>query len=222
MDFTAGTKGLKDTGTHMYTGIVQAVAPVTDIIRHDGYTEFHVEFPARLVEGLQIGGSVAVEGVCLSATSIRGNTVTFDAMDATLSRTNLSDLKVGDGVNLERSAKPTDENGGHAIAGHIATTATLVGSKSEMPGAHIRFSVPEDWAKYIFPRGFLAVNGASLTVAEAEGNVFQINLIPETLRQTTFPRYTVGDKLNIEVDHQTMVMVDVVERTLTRLLDKRH
>lgn len=222
MDFTAGTKGLKDTGTRMYTGIVQAVAPVTDIIRHDGYTEFHVEFPARLVEGLQIGGSVAVEGVCLSATSIRGNTVTFDAMDATLSRTNLSDLKVGDGVNLERSAKPTDENGGHAIAGHIATTATLVGSKSEMPGAHIRFSVPEDWAKYIFPRGFLAVNGASLTVAEAEGNVFQINLIPETLRQTTFPRYTVGDKLNIEVDHQTMVMVDVVERTLTRLLDKRH
>lgn len=205
----------------MYTGIVQAVAPVTDIIRHDGYTEFHVEFPARLVEGLQIGGSVSVEGVCLSATSIRGNTVTFDAMDATLSRTNLSDLKVGDGVNLERSAKPTDENGGHAIAGHIATTATLVGSKSEMPGAHIRFSVPEDWAKYIFPRGFLAVNGASLTVAEAEGNVFQINLIPETLRQTTFPRYKVGDKLNIEVDHQTMVMVDVVERTLTRLLDKR-
>jgi len=205
----------------MYTGIVQAVAPVTQIIRHDGYTQFHIEFPERLIEGLQIGGSVSVEGVCLSATSITGRIVTFDAMDATLERTNLSDLKVGDTVNLERSAKPNDENGGHAIAGHIATTATLVSIKSEMPGAHIRFSVPEEWAKYIFPRGFLAVNGASLTVAEAKDNVFQINLIPETLRQTTFPRYKTGDRLNIEVDHQTMVMVDVVERTLTRLLPAR-
>lgn len=204
----------------MYTGIVQAVAPVTQIIRHDGYTQFHIEFPERLTEGLQIGGSVSVEGVCLSATSITGRTVTFDAMDATLQRTNLSDLRAGDTVNLERSAKPTDENGGHAMAGHIATTATLVSIKSEMPGAHIRFSVPAEWAKYIFPRGFLAVNGASLTVAEAEDTVFQINLIPETLRQTTFARYRPGDRLNIEVDHQTMVMVDVVERTLTRLLDK--
>lgn len=205
----------------MYTGIVQAVAPVTQIIRHDGYTQFQIEFPERLIEGLQIGGSVSVEGVCLSATSITGRVVTFDAMDATLERTNLSDLKVGDTVNLERSAKPNDENGGHAMAGHIATTATLVSIKSEMPGAHIRFSVPEEWAKYIFPRGFLAVNGASLTVAEAKDNVFQINLIPETLRQTTFPRYKTGDRLNIEVDHQTMVMVDVVERTLTSLLPAR-
>lgn len=205
----------------MYTGIVQAVAPVTQIIRHDGYTQFHIEFPERLIEGLQIGGSVSVEGVCLSATSITGCTVTFDAMDATLERTNLSDLTVGDTVNLERSAKPNDENGGHAMAGHIATTATLVSIKSEMPGAHIRFSVPEEWAKYIFPRGFLAVNGASLTVAEAKDNIFQINLIPETLRQTTFPRYKTGGRLNIEVDHQTMVMVDVVERTLTRLLPGR-
>lgn len=205
----------------MYTGIVQAVAPVTQIIRHDGYTQFYIEFPERLIEGLQIGGSVSVEGVCLSATSITGCTVTFDAMDATLERTNLSDLTVGDTVNLERSAKPNDENGGHAMAGHIATTATLVSIKSEMPGAHIRFSVPEEWAKYIFPRGFLAVNGASLTVAEAKDNIFQINLIPETLRQTTFPRYKTGGRLNIEVDHQTMVMVDVVERTLTRLLPAR-
>ncbi|MCM2403854.1 riboflavin synthase subunit alpha [Rhizobium sp. S153] len=205
----------------MYTGIVQTVAPVTDIIRHDGYTTLSVELPEHLLEDLQIGGSVAVEGVCLSATSISGNTVTFDAMDATLSRTNLGTLHQGDDVNIERSAKPTDENGGHAIAGHIATTAKLVDAKMEMPGAFIRFAVPEEWAKYVFPRGFLAVNGASLTVADADRNEFTINLIPETLRQTTFPRYKPGDELNIEVDHQTMVMVDVVERTLIRLLDQR-
>jgi riboflavin synthase len=205
----------------MYTGIVQTVAPVENVVRHDGYTTFHIRLPERLMTDLQLGASVSVEGVCLSVTSIADTQVTFDAMDATLERTNLGTLKAGDQVNIERSAKPTDENGGHNIAGHIATTAELVAAKLEMPGAFIRFKVPEEWAKYVFKRGYLAVNGASLTVAEAEGDVFTINLIPETLRQTTFPRYKAGDHLNIEVDHQTMVMVDVVERTLERLMAKR-
>lgn len=204
----------------MYTGIVQTVAPVTNIVRHDGYTQFHVELPERLMADLQIGASVSIEGVCLSVTTITDNRVTFDAMDATLDRTNLGILSIGDGVNVERSAKPTDENGGHNIAGHIASTAELVASKMNMPGAFIRFRIPEEWAKYVFKRGYLAVNGASLTVAEAEGDTFTINLIPETLRQTTFPRYKPGDPLNIEIDHQTMVMVDVVERTLERLMAK--
>jgi riboflavin synthase len=205
----------------MYTGIVQTVAPVENVVRHDGYTTFHIRLPERLMTDLQLGASVSVEGVCLSVTSISDTQVTFDAMDATLERTNLGTLKAGDKVNIERSAKPTDENGGHNIAGHIATTAELVAAKLEMPGAFIRFKVPDEWAKYVFKRGYLAVNGASLTVAEAEGDVFTINLIPETLRQTTFPRYKAGDHLNIEVDHQTMVMVDVVERTLERLMAKR-
>lgn len=205
----------------MYTGIVQTVAPVENVVRHDGYTTFYIRFPERLMNELQIGASVSVEGVCLSVTSMTGTEVTFDAMDATLERTNLGKLKAGDRVNLERSAKPTDENGGHNIAGHIATTAKLVAAKLDMPGAFIRFEVPDEWAKYVFKRGYLAVNGASLTVAEADENVFTINLIPETLRQTTFPDYRVGDDLNIEVDHQTMVMVDVVERTLERLMAKR-
>jgi riboflavin synthase len=205
----------------MYTGIVQTVAPIASVTRHDGFTTFAIELPERLMVDLQIGASVAVEGVCLSVTSMAGTRVTFDAMDATLERTNLGTLKSGDSVNIERSAKPTDENGGHNISGHIATTAELVAAKMEMPGAFIRFRVPEEWAKYVFKRGYLAVNGASLTVAEAEGDTFTINLIPETLRQTTFPRYKTGDALNIEVDHQTMVMVDVVERTLERLMSKR-
>lgn len=205
----------------MYTGIVQTVAPVEKIVRKDGYTTFHIHLPERLMTDLQVGASISVEGVCLSVTSMAGTVVTFDAMDATLERTNLGTLKAGDQVNIERSAKPTDENGGHNIAGHIATTAELVAAKMDMPGAFIQFKVPEDWAKYVFKRGYLAVNGASLTVAEAEQDVFTINLIPETLRQTTFPRYKTGDFLNIEVDHQTMVMVDVVERTLERLMARR-
>ncbi|MFN3506778.1 MAG: riboflavin synthase subunit alpha [Allorhizobium sp.] len=205
----------------MYTGIVQTVAPIKSVVRHDGYTTFFIELPDRLMVDLQLGASVSVEGVCLSVTSMNGNLISFDAMDATLERTNLGTLQTGGHVNIERSAKPTDENGGHNIAGHIATTAELVDAKMEMPGAFIRFRVPEEWAKYVFKRGYLAVNGASLTVAEADGDTFTINLIPETLRQTTFPRYKKGDALNIEVDHQTMVMVDVVERTLERLMSRK-
>ena len=202
----------------MYTGIVQAVAPIGKTVRHIGHTQFFVDFPDELTDDLKIGGSINIEGVCMTATSITGKTVTFDAMDATLQRTNLSDLSAGDPVNIERSAKPNEENGGHNIAGHVATTATLVEISTDPENSFIRFRVPSEWAKYIFPRGFLAVNGASLTVAEAEDDVFTIYLIPETIRQTTFARYRPGDRINIEVDHQTMVMVDVMERTLARLL----
>ncbi|AJY45647.1 riboflavin synthase [Martelella endophytica] len=202
----------------MYTGIVQAVRPLADVTAYAGGKTFTVRFTDEQLEGLKLGASVNIEGVCLSVTGISGNNVTFDAMNATLERTNLGALEAGNDVNVERSAKMTDENGGHVIAGHIATTAALEEIRIADDGALIRFRVPEEWAKYIFPRGFLAVNGCSLTVAEVDDNLFTINLIPETLRQTTFCRYTAGDRLNIEVDHQTMVLVDVIERTVTRVL----
>lgn len=202
----------------MYTGIVQATAPVTAISQNDGHNTLTVDLPPALVEGLAIGGSVAVEGVCLSATAIDGSAVSFDAMDITLARTNLGRLRAGDRVNIERSARMGDENGGHVIAGHVSTAAEVVAIQTEGAGAFIRFRVPAPWSNYIFDRGFLAVNGASLTVAEVDGDEFTIYLIPETLRQTTFPDYRPGDRVNIEVDHQTKVTVDVMERTLERLL----
>ena len=217
----------------MYTGIVQAVRPITAARRYPGGTEFRLRFSPRLLEDLQIGASVAVEGVCLSVTGIDGDEVSFDAMDATLERTNLGQVAARGNVNVERSARPMDENGGHAIAGHIATTAEIVELETTADQAFLRFRVPPEWSKYIFPRGFLAVNGCSLTVAEREtvsqadaaaqdggGEVFRINLIPETLRQTTFAQYRNGDRINIEVDHQTMVMVDTIEQTMATLLPR--
>lgn len=204
----------------MYTGIVQTVAPVTRLTRNDGHISMDVALPEDMLRDLKIGGSVSVEGVCLSATAITGDTVSFDAMDATLDRTNLGRLNEGARVNIERSAKPGDENGGHELAGHVSCTAEIVNLKTDGPGAFLKFRVPPEWSRFIFARGFLAVNGASLTVAEAEGDVFTIYLIPETLRQTTFPDYRVGDRLNIEVDHQTMITVTVLERTLERVLPR--
>jgi riboflavin synthase len=213
----------------MYTGIVQAVRPVTAARPYPGGTEFRLRFSPRLLQDLQIGASVAVEGVCLSVTAIEGDEVSFDAMDATLARTNLAGVAARGTANVERSARPMDENGGHAIAGHIATTAEIVGLETGADQAFLRFRVAPEWSKYIFPRGFLAVNGCSLTVAEREpkaeadagpGEIFRINLIPETLRQTTFTQYRNGDRINIEVDHQTMVMVDTIEQTMATLLPR--
>lgn len=205
----------------MYTGIVQGVAVVMSVVQQPGFKTFVIDVPEPLLQDLKIGGSVAIEGVCLSATGIEeGTHVSFDAMTMTLERTNLSRLIPGMRVNVERSAKMNEENGGHPIAGHISCTAELMAMNTNEDGAFLRFRVPAPWSNYIFDRGFLAVNGASLTVAEAEGNEFAIYLIPETLRQTTFRDYTPGDAVNIEVDHQTKVTVDVMERTLARLLPK--
>ncbi|MBT9385062.1 riboflavin synthase subunit alpha [Pseudooceanicola sp. CBS1P-1] len=202
----------------MYTGIVQTVASVASVTEHKGFRSFVIDIDPDHLEDLKIGGSVAIEGVCLSATVIEGSKVSFDAMTMTLERTNLSRLAPGMAVNVERSAKMSDENGGHPIAGHISCTAEIVALKTEEDGAFLRFRVPAEWSKYIFDRGFIAINGASLTVAEAEGQEFTVYLIPETLRQTTFRDYQPGDHVNIEVDHQTKVTVDVMERTLERLM----
>ena len=198
----------------MYTGIVQAVRPLLDVTTYPGHNQFTIDLTPELLDELKIGASVSVEGTCLSVTEIDGTQVRFDAMTATLERTNLRFFKAGQGVNIERSAKMNAEVGGHLMAGHIATTAEIVELSIKETGAFIRFRMPPEWGKYVFPRGFIGVNGCSLTVADVEDNVVTINLIPETLRQTTFAHYKAGDLLNIEVDHQTMVLVDVVERTI--------
>lgn len=204
----------------MYTGIVQAVRPLSAVRPLTGRTEFEIDFTDELLEELKLGASVSVEGTCMSVTGISGSKVTFDAMTATLERTNLGRFQTGDAVNIERSAKMNAEVGGHLMAGHVATTAEVVDISIREEGAFIRFHVPGNWAKYVFPRGFLGVNGCSLTVADVEEGVVTIFLIPETLRQTTFTNYQAGDFLNIEVDHQTMVLVDVIERTLVGTLSR--
>ena len=206
----------------MYTGIVQAVRPLLDVTRYPGHNQFTIDLTPELLEELKIGASVSVEGTCLSVTEIDGSQVRFDAMTATLERTNLRFLSAGQGVNIERSAKMNAEVGGHLMAGHIACTAEIVELSIEETGAFIKFRMPPEWAKYVFARGFLGVNGCSLTVADVEDGVVTINLIPETLRQTTFARYQAGDLLNIEVDHQTMVLVDVIERTLKGTLAREN
>lgn len=199
----------------MYMGLVQGVARIEKAERLPGRVALTLEFPESLLHGLVLGASVAVEGVCLSVTSIDGRSIGFDATKGTLDATNLGEV-TRDRVNVERSAKLGDEIGGHLMAGHVSGTATIVAIETTSEDhMWVKFKVPMPWAKYVFTHGFLAVNGCSLTVAKAEDDVFTINLIPETLRQTTFGLYRAGDRVNFEVDHQTMVLVETIERTMT-------
>ena len=204
----------------MYTGIVQGLGRIVTLRPTVSGLHLTLRAPQALLKDLQIGASVSVEGVCLSVVTIDGDLIAFDAIHATLARTNLGDRLVGDVVNLERSAKQGDENGGHAMYGHVSDTARIASIQLEGPHAHVELHVRDPWRRYLFPRGFLSINGCSLTLAEAdaERGHCRVNLIPETIRVTSFFQYRAGDRLNIEVEQQTQVMVDVIERVIERKL----
>lgn len=208
----------------MFTGIVRGRGTLVAIDPHAAATRFRIRFPETLLEGLETGASVAVDGVCLTVVRFTDTDVDFDVVPGTLAVTNLADRRVGDAVNLERSALYGAEIGGHGVSGHVSTTAELTGLQLLGEGAHIEFRVSEEWSRYIFLRGFLAVDGASLTVAQVDEaqRLYRINLIPETLRNTCMGRYRIGDRLNIEVEHQTQVLVDVVSRTIRAVLAERN
>jgi riboflavin synthase len=204
----------------MYTGIIQALCPIVEMQDAPGLKHFVVELPAHLVQGLQIGASVAIDGVCLTVTTIDGNRVSFDAMEETLQKTTIGSLKQGDQVNVERSAKMGDEIGGHPMSGHVSTMAEIVDVQQSENNKAMTFRVDPSWMHYVFSKGFISLDGASLTVVDADNvaGTFKVWFIPETLRVTKFGSKRVGDHVNVEIDPQTQVIVETVERILT---DKR-
>lgn len=197
----------------MFTGIVQGMATIESLHERPGLTTFHVGFPEQSLSGITIGASVAINGTCLTVTEHTGNCLSFDAMHETLSMTTLGELKPGDIINFERAARIGDEIGGHLLSGHIHTTARLVAIDRPENNCTLHFELPAEWARYIFSKGYIAINGASLTIGDVENTTFNVHLIPETLRATTFSSVQVGDRVNIEIDSQTQTIVD----TLTRL-----
>jgi riboflavin synthase len=196
----------------MFTGIVQGIATVEEVIPAPGLSTFAIRFPHGKADSVSIGASVAVNGTCLTVTRQQSDVLYFDAMQETLGLTTLSQLKQGDEINFERAARIGDEIGGHLLSGHIHTTATLVDVLRPENNVTLWFEVPEAWARYIFPKGYIAINGASLTIGEVQGNRFNVHLIPETLRATTFGKASTGDKVNIEIDSQTQTIVDTLAR----------
>eukprot|EP00210_Caulerpa_lentillifera_P009677 g9233.t1 len=206
--------------TNVFTGIIQGKARVKSMERELDLTHFAFQFPDDQSDRVSIGSSVAINGACLTATSIQNDVITFDAIRETLSITNLSELEVGSIVNYERAARFGDEIGGHTVSGHIHTVATVSGLDRSENEWKVSFSVDKPWMKYILSKGFVAVNGASLTACEATDLGFSVYLIPETLRITTMGDLNIGDQVNIEIEAQTQAIVDTVERILAKYLKK--
>ena len=208
----------------MFTGIVQGIGRVAQLSDRRGLRSLRLELPAGFCEGLAIGASVAVDGVCLTVTALHGDRAAdFDVMQQTLALTTLGTLAAGGRVNVERAAKDGAEIGGHPLSGHIDFGARGAAVREPENNHVLRLAVPAPWMRYVFAKGYIAVNGASLTVADAQRDPggsgwFEVWLIPETLRQTTFADKRVGDSLNVEIERSTQVMVDTVRDAVAEKL----
>jgi len=202
----------------MFTGIVQGTAEVVLIVEKDDFRTHRIRLPAEFLAGLAPGASVAHNGCCLTVTRIEGDLVDFDLMRETLRVTNLGELTVGDRINFERAARFGDEIGGHAMSGHILCTAEVTAIQRSPNNCMIRIRLPSAWRKYLFTKGYIGVDGISLTIGEVAGEEFEVNLIPETLQRTNIGEREIGDRVNIEIDPQTQAIVDTVERLLPGML----
>jgi riboflavin synthase len=205
----------------MFTGIVQGVATVARITDRPGLRSFRLQFPPGFAQDLAIGASVSCDGVCLTVTALHGdNAADFDVMLQSLNLTTLASLVEGSRLNVERAARDGAEIGGHPLSGHVDFTGTVAAVRQPQNNHVIRVAVPAPWRRYVFAKGYIALNGASLTVAEvnkAEG-WFEVWLIPETLRMTTFGDKAQGAAINIEIERATQVFVDTVRDALDERL----
>ena len=191
----------------MFTGIVQGTGSVRSVLG-DSIVTVDIEIPST--EGLEIGGSVSIDGVCLTATSV-GDTVTFDIIPETLERTTLGSLSSGSSVNVERSLKFGDELGGHLLSGHIMGTAEIIAVENQ----DYTIKCPSEMSEFIQEKGYIAVDGISLTIGETDGEgCFEVHIIPETLRLTTLGSKKVGDHVNIEIDAMTQAVVETTKRLM--------
>ncbi|CAN5730915.1 riboflavin synthase [soil metagenome] len=205
----------------MFTGIVQGIARIASITDKPGLRTFTLEFPAGFCQNLEIGASVAVDGVCLTVTGLHGdNAAAFDVMQQSLAITTLGKYLPDGHINVERAARDGAEIGGHPLSGHVDFTAQIAQIRRLENNYVIRFAVPTEWLRYIFAKGYIAINGASLTVAEVnrQEGWFEVWLIPETLRMTVFAEKQTGDSLNIEIERSTQVVVDTVRSMLQETL----
>jgi riboflavin synthase, alpha subunit len=199
----------------MYTGIVQGLEKVVDICQGNGFITIVVSNDNQFFQDVFIGASVAINGVCLTVTTIdqKLNQIHFDISDVTLALTTLKSLQVGDEVNVERSAKVGAENGGHNLYGHIEGTAIIKNLEHRGETYHIDIQIPDGNIKYFFLKGFIGLNGCSLTINRVDraNSEISIDLIPETLRLTTWKNAKVGDEVNYEIDQTTRTLVDTLE-----------
>ena len=204
----------------MFTGIVKGPGRIESVRRRPGLTTFEILLPAGGEQDLAIGASVAVDGVCLTVTSVSQRRATFDVMQETLTRTTLGELEQGSQVNIERAARDGAEIGGHPLSGHVDVVVKVLAVDDPENNRVLTFAVPQPWIRYVFAKGYIGLHGASLTVASVDrkASTFTVWLIPETLRATTFARKGPGARINMEIERTTQVTVDTIRSFLEERL----
>ena len=186
----------------MFTGIIIGTGKVTKLNpkpKSRSAIQMTVDL-GKYVRGLKIGQSVAINGVCLSATKISRNKCVFEMIDETIKKTDLGNVKVGSTVNIERSLKVGDRLEGHFVLGHIDGVTTITKIEKKPKEVKFWFKVPKKLVKYVVKKGSIALDGISLTVVDAKKDITSVCLIPQTIKVTNFKSKKVGDRLNIETD----------------------
>lgn len=200
----------------MFTGIVQGKARIKSIQRKDDFMQLQVQLPKGACDNILLGASIALNGTCLTVTAFEDDLVNFDLIIETLKVTNLGNLQVGDNVNFERAAKFGDEIGGHVLSGHVHQQVKISKIEKTENNHIIWFDAVPKWLEYIFAKGFIGLNGCSLTVGEVNDQGFNVYLIPETLQVTTFGELSEGADVNMEIDAHTQAVVDTVKQYMAK------
>ena len=195
----------------MFTGIIESIGSIEKIENKSGDAKITINVGQLDMSDVGIGDSIACNGVCLTAIEFDSSSYTADVSGETLRLTTLGDIKVGSQVNLEKALTPTTRLGGHLVSGHVDGIGEIVSIKKDSRSLQYRIKAPLELAHYIAKKGSICVDGVSLTVNEISDNIFELNLVPHTLSETTASDYQVGTKVNLEVD----LLARYLERLLT-------
>ena len=198
----------------MFSGIVQSLGTIVSIDEASEIVTLEVQASEDFTKGLKVGDSVAVDGVCLTLTKSESDRMFFDAVPETLNKTIIKSYKKETKVNLEPSLRFNDSVGGHIVSGHIHTTGRINQVEIHGDAKDIVIDAGADWGKFLFEKGYIGINGCSITLGEITEGRFIVHLIPETLRATNLDNLVYGDKVNLEFDQNTITIVETTERIL--------
>ena len=198
----------------MFTGIVIGTGQVKKITQEEDFISITIKAPKGFSKNLSKGASVAVNGVCLTIKKGETDSLEFDVIHETLDKTNLNNIAKSDLVNLERSMTANSEIGGHLVSGHIHGTGRVLKVISRNQTKDLQIEIPSNLVQYFFNKGYVGLNGCSLTIGKVLKSSFYIHLIPETVSMTTFETAKKGDLINIEVDQTTINTVETVKRVM--------
>ena len=198
----------------MFSGIVSVKSKVSKVKKYEDYLSLEISTPKGFDKNLKRGASISVNGVCLTSKDNGSKSLKFDVIEETISKTNLKNITKGDTVNLERSIKASTEIGGHLMSGHVHFTANIIKIVDRKNTRDIQISLVKKYSDYVMEKGYIGINGCSLTIGKVTKTNFYIHLIPETLDITNLDQLSKDDQVNIEIDQNTITVVNTVKKTL--------